>query len=227
MRDDLELSGHSAVNLIVARAAPALCKLWDGGNDKVAFILELGGNMNVRFMSRQNGSLLLRNCAVVPEYERHAERLTTAAAILEQGPTERTIQCVLFGWGDFLLIELEPDDLRATPGIAAPVSDQEIADTFVSCSTQMGALSAVYEIQTRLKLEANITVAELDELERIILAGWNDVSALAFATARARAATEPYLGTRAGQRTHLVLEMLGEATAKRASGGINAGGGEA
>jgi len=50
MRDDLELSGHSAVNLIVARAAPALCKLWDGGNDKVAFILELGGNMNVRFM---------------------------------------------------------------------------------------------------------------------------------------------------------------------------------
>ena len=95
----------------------------------------------------------------MPEYERFAERLTTNAAILEAGPTERTVQCVLLGWGDCLLIDLEPDDLRSMPGIEAPVSDQEIADTFASCSSQLDAMNAISEIQNALKREANTTVA--------------------------------------------------------------------
>jgi hypothetical protein len=38
---------------------------------------------------------------------------------------------------------------------------------------------------------------------------------------------DAHLGTMAGQRARLVLDMLGEATAKRASAGVNARGGTA
>lgn len=51
------------------------------------------------------------------------------------------------------------------------------------------------------------------------------MSAVAIAVARARAAADPLLPTAAGQRVRLVLNMLGEANAKRASAVVNARGG--
>jgi hypothetical protein len=76
-----------------------------------------------------------------------------------------------------------------------------------------------------LELRLRGELAELARLEQILDGDWSNVSAVAIAVARARAAADPLLPTAAGQRVRLVLNMLGEANAKRASAVVNARGG--
>lgn len=227
MREDLELQGHAAIDFIVARAAPALAQLWDGANERVAHILQKGGEATVGFWPRAQAVSELRRRALGTEHARHATRLAEMAAAVEQGPPERLVQCVFLGWEDCLLIELEPDDLRDVPGVAAPVTNEDYADMFAQCSTQAGATRALDEIRNAFTAEAGKQIAELEQLASAVATRWNDISVVAVAAARARAATEASLGTAAGQRARFILVMLAEATAKRAAVGVSSPGGAA
>ena len=61
--EEFELHGHAAVNLIVARAAPVLSRLWDGGNDNVAFIMERDGRSRP---ASCRGKMAASSCATAP-----------------------------------------------------------------------------------------------------------------------------------------------------------------
>ena len=207
---------------LVARAAPILSQQWDGGTERVAYIVRNSGKRFTGFWPREQAVAELGRRAVEGDHARYARDLDQMAAALKAAPLD-ILLCVYLGSAECLIFELSPDDLRAA--VAQPVSDAEIMTILDACSRQTGALRLIQQIQTVMADLAEEPIVELEHLRSCIAQHWCDYSTIAMATARARTATNAYLRTRPGQRARLVLEMLAEATAKRAECGVNARGG--
>jgi len=90
-----------------------------GKNERVGWIVQRGAARDattmaatVGFVSRANAVSQLRGLAEVPG-PFSATTLREMAALIEQGPPQRKVQCAVVGWCGSAVLELEPDDLRA------------------------------------------------------------------------------------------------------------------
>ncbi len=215
------------IDEIVARAVPMLAAHWDGGTDRVAVIEQHGEGARMKFQARRDAAAMLRaNAALNTAHPKVAAKLADMALRLDAGPVSGAVQCVLFGWGIIELIELNADDLRS-PADAAIAGD-ELPVARAACATQEGASRAVDSARRDLEAVVGHPLAELEQLAAAITHRWHDVSAIAMATARARALADRYLGTRQGQRVRLVVTILAEVAAARGGArGPTSGGGSA
>jgi hypothetical protein len=224
VKDGFALEGMAAIDLIVARAAPAIAAAWDGGTERVAFIVSRGtDSFDIGFADRADATAQLHTLStrVTPA---EAARLRSYAAELKRG-AQPGIQCVLLGFGDAMLVEIEPEDIRN--GVPAqPVPNERLAELLAICATREGASRELAEIRLVLRAETGCELAELAALEEVVERDWTNLAALSSAIDRARAAAGPLLPTAAGQRARLVLDMLEQATSDR-GGIVNAPGGVA
>jgi hypothetical protein len=218
----------AALDHLFARHGVKLQADWDGGTDRVGFILSIeddADRAHVGFWTRTEAAKELRGRADGGDPQ--SEALRAIAVAVTDGPRPRGVQCVILGGGLYALVEIEIEDMRSPLTSAWTVTNEDVANMLLQCMAQEGALRAVGEVRILFRAELEGEIPELEGLEKIIELRWEDVSAVAAATERARAATERYVPTSAGQRCRFVLNMLGTATGKRRPDRPNAPGGSA
>ena len=228
MPRSIQLDGVAAIEYLLARAGPFLAQQWDGTLERVAFIVEgAEGQMQGGYLMRSDATAEVRRRMLEPQWERFITPLSEILAAIDSGPTTGGVQCILLGWGGCNIIEVNPEDLRNAPHLWRPVSDDDLAKLFDACSERHSASALLSELCMLWLAEREQSFAELDALADAVEQGWDDVSKIALVAGRARAASDDLLSTRLGQRTREAIDMLIEATAKRAGGTVNARGGSA
>jgi hypothetical protein len=228
MQRAIDLTGTEAINFLVARAMPKLVKLWDGDMQRIAFIAQVEETLlTTGFWTREHAVEVLRVMTSRnegPRYGTPAQR-RDVAEIIQAGPRPG-VQCLVLGWDACVLLEIEPDDFGAVSSVVTSVSNEEIADLFDDCGTSVGAARHVTAAREALATRG-LRVVELEQLEHLVAARWEDVAAISLAILKARAEVNHHIQTAEGQRAVLVLELLVEVTSKRAFPLINAPGGGA
>lgn len=223
MPTGVDLHGPTAIHIIVSKAHPMLSKLWDGAAERVGFIEEKSDAIQVTFFPNRAFAIRELRSAALWLPDALARDLRKLLDGLETAPPARGVECIIAGWGAYLCIEIEPEDLRAGPRVG--LSNEDVIDAVIAGRTQKSALGAVGDIRSGLS-SAGVDLAELVDLEHAISEKWDNASALALALARAGTAAEGHLEIAAGQRARLVLMLLGDEICNR-SGAVNARGGDA
>src|SRR5437868_7130577 len=94
-----QVEGRVALDMLLAQASPELIASWDGGTDRVAYVIESGEHAGVGFLDRGVAVALMQRRADAERALDVQVALRAHAATLEEGGAPDGVQCLVLGWG--------------------------------------------------------------------------------------------------------------------------------
>lgn len=221
-----QVEGRVALDMLLAQASPELIATWDGGTDRVAYVIESGEHAGVGFLDRCVAVALMQRRADIEHALDVQVALRAHAATLEEGAAPKGVQCLVLGWGGVALVEINPEDLAHRDSAPPGVDIVALIDT---CADQRGALALLDE--ARRGIGDGEGASEIDHVAETALEQWGDTQSIEGAVIAAIVASERHLATPAGQKARSILNALLQATGDRAeavtTARINSPGGSA
>jgi hypothetical protein len=227
MEIQVPFSGAVALQLIIQNTAPVIAKCWDGSTQLVAFVFEKPPNqLEVRFAPNRAtaiGNLRRIALTLAPPVDGYARNVANDWG---SAPRGQGLECVIVGWGNCQLLELDPDDLKAmrdqsTTGAAY---NEYAARVVLLSQTREGALGLVRELRATMIANGGDQL-ELEALQRALETSWDDAVSLSMAASRAAAAIKPTTGTVSQTTTvHVALTLMADAFGNRAAAVTGTGG---
>jgi hypothetical protein len=101
-----------SLDQIVRRAVPALVNRWDGDEAGVASVVEIPRGFGVAWVVRDTIVAELHRRGQIEQAATYKERYRLATMTLQLPRPTGKVTCIIDGWGNVLVIELDAQELR-------------------------------------------------------------------------------------------------------------------
>ena len=221
LHTNLKVQGIPAFEIMVQKCAPMLRKLWDGDNDRVAWIAWASHGAKVGYVTRAAALTSFRDTAKLRR-ETAPDSATLQDRIAEQlaaGPHPGQINCVITGWSEPLHLRLDVRSLTVHPPREFGARQEDlIRERIEACRDQRRALGLLEKCLDKLGPASPATGPLLD-LTALVRHQWQDCSAVLAAIPVVQEAAMT-LGLNANaDRLRVALLALTQATIERKRGG--------
>jgi hypothetical protein len=114
------VGGPLAPDVIIHKAVAALANKWDGDETAIAIIVEIPQGFGVAWVQREQVAAALHRRGQGAQVAGRTERYRLATVALRRPQTKGTVSCVVNGWGDARMIEIDARELRWMQRYTAP-----------------------------------------------------------------------------------------------------------